>query len=65
MAAGAITLVSSYHASRTLTGVFLALIATGAGWSNTAVCLAKGKGHKRHLLNIGIIYTVAVMLIVA
>lgn len=65
MAAGAIVLVSSFHASRPLTGIFLAFIATGAGWSDTAVCLAKGKGHKRHLLNIGIIYTVATLLIVA
>ncbi|OJJ60242.1 hypothetical protein ASPSYDRAFT_89118 [Aspergillus sydowii CBS 593.65] len=65
MAAGAIVLVSSFHASRSLTGIFLSFIATGAGWSDTAVCLAEGKGHKRHLLNIGIIYTVATLLIVA
>ncbi|KAL4781638.1 hypothetical protein BJX76DRAFT_9931 [Aspergillus varians] len=65
MTAGAILLVSSFNISRPLTGTFLALIATGAGWSDSLVCIGKGKGLKRHLLNIGICYTVATMLIMS
>ncbi|KAL2871170.1 DUF4267 domain-containing protein [Aspergillus lucknowensis] len=64
-AAGVMVLVTSLYASRRLTAVFLATWATGAGLSDTAVCLPGGVGTKRHLVNVAICYAVSILLWVA
>ncbi|KAL4965824.1 DUF4267 domain-containing protein [Aspergillus stella-maris] len=59
IAVGFMFLLSSLYSTRQLTGIMLCLYATGAGWSDTMVCLAHGQGHRIHVFNICVCYVVA------
>ncbi|KAL4937813.1 hypothetical protein BDV06DRAFT_226599 [Aspergillus oleicola] len=63
IAVGFIFLLSSLYSTRQLTGTILFLFATGAGWSDTMICLAHGHGHRIHVFNILVCYLVAGMLV--
>ncbi|KAL4814773.1 hypothetical protein BDW67DRAFT_186332 [Aspergillus spinulosporus] len=65
MSLGILIILASYYLTYRQTGVALALIATGSGWSDTEVCLRFGKGHKRHLGNLFFCYGVSAVLLLS
>ncbi|KAL4751775.1 hypothetical protein BDW72DRAFT_192636 [Aspergillus terricola var. indicus] len=65
MSLGTLIILASYYLTYQQTGMVMALIATGSGWSDTEVCLRLGKGHKRHLSNLVICYGLSAVLLLS
>ncbi|KAL4994042.1 hypothetical protein BDV10DRAFT_177580 [Aspergillus recurvatus] len=63
MSLGTLVILASYYLSRQQTGLAMLIIATASGLSDTEVCLRVGSGHKRHLVNLAICYSVAAVLL--
>ncbi|KAL4792960.1 hypothetical protein BDV19DRAFT_391615 [Aspergillus venezuelensis] len=70
-ASGLVILLVSFYASRQLTGAVLVVFATACGVLDTVVCLVAGGEKWRetrwagHLVNLGIFYTVFIMLVLS
>jgi hypothetical protein len=65
MSLGTLIILASYYLTYKQTGMVLALVASGSGWSDTEVCLHLGKGHKRHLINLVICYGLSAVLLLS